>query len=100
MPSKKRKYVESALCHALNRFFLLSYKALVVEMSLYVLPPSSLLQDQHTVISAWSVKNFAPECKLYVHILKPETRMHLDLADQVYTYVLYYYAIRNNTEST
>ena len=44
------------------------------------------LQDQHTVISAWSVKNFAPHCKLYVHILRPETRMHLDLADQVHTF--------------
>jgi hypothetical protein len=45
--------------------------------------PDPETADQHTVISAWSVKNFAPDCKLYVHILKPETRMHLDLADQV-----------------
>ncbi len=32
---------------------------------------------------AWSVRNYAPQCKLYVQIVKPENRLHLGVADHV-----------------
>ena len=34
-------------------------------------------------MSAWSMKDYAPKCKLYVQILKPENRLHLGVADHI-----------------
>lgn len=42
-----------------------------------------LLQDRHTIMSAWAVKDFAPNCQLYVHIMKPANRIYLtDIAGE------------------
>uniref|UniRef100_A0A3B3VWP3 Potassium channel subfamily T member 2-like n=1 Tax=Poecilia latipinna TaxID=48699 RepID=A0A3B3VWP3_9TELE len=45
------------------------------------------LQDYYVVIllitAAWAVKDFAPNCPLYVQILKPENKFHVKFADHV-----------------
>ncbi|KAM9187042.1 LOW QUALITY PROTEIN: potassium channel subfamily T member 2-like [Mergus octosetaceus] len=41
-------------------------------------------QDDHqTILRAWAVKDFAPNCPLYVQILKPENKFHIKFADHV-----------------
>lgn len=44
--------------------------------------PSSflLLQDHQTILRAWAAKDFAPNCPLYVQILKPENKFHVKFA--------------------
>uniref|UniRef100_A0A8C8G0I1 RCK N-terminal domain-containing protein n=1 Tax=Oncorhynchus tshawytscha TaxID=74940 RepID=A0A8C8G0I1_ONCTS len=42
-----------------------------------------LLQDHQTILRAWAVKDFAPNCPLYVQILKPENKFHVKFADHV-----------------
>uniref|UniRef100_A0A3Q2E975 Potassium sodium-activated channel subfamily T member 1a n=1 Tax=Cyprinodon variegatus TaxID=28743 RepID=A0A3Q2E975_CYPVA len=39
--------------------------------------------DHQTILRAWAVKDFAPNCPLYVQILKPENKFHVKFADQV-----------------
>jgi potassium channel subfamily T protein 1 len=39
--------------------------------------------DHQTIMSAWTIRNYAPEVKLYVHILLPESKLHLNMADHV-----------------
>ncbi|KAG2471341.1 KCNT1 protein, partial [Polypterus senegalus] len=41
------------------------------------------LQDHQTILRAWAVKDFAPNCPLYVQILKPENKFHVKFADHV-----------------
>jgi len=36
--------------------------------------------DQHTIVRSWAVKDYAPNCVQYVHVLKPESKLHLDHA--------------------
>ena len=43
----------------------------------------SLSQDQHTIMCAWAVRDHNPKCQLYVQILKPENRLHLEVADHI-----------------
>lgn len=38
------------------------------------------LQDHQTILRAWAVKDFAPNCPLYVQILKPENKFHVKFA--------------------
>ncbi|KAG7491265.1 hypothetical protein MATL_G00001180, partial [Megalops atlanticus] len=40
-------------------------------------------QDHQTILRAWAVKDFAPNCPLYVQILKPESKFHVKFADHV-----------------
>eukprot|EP00069_Balaena_mysticetus_P017009 bmy_10115T0 len=40
-------------------------------------------QDHQTILRAWAVKDFAPNCPLYVQILKPENKFHIKFADHV-----------------
>ncbi|KPP76705.1 potassium channel subfamily T member 1-like [Scleropages formosus] len=40
-------------------------------------------QDHQTILRAWAVKDFAPNCPLYVQILKPENKFHVKFADHV-----------------
>ena len=40
-------------------------------------------QDQHSIMCAWAIKDFAPRVKLHVQILHPENRVHLGVADHV-----------------
>ncbi|KAM8897082.1 potassium channel subfamily T member 2 isoform 3-T3 [Lycaon pictus] len=39
--------------------------------------------DHQTILRAWAVKDFAPNCPLYVQILKPENKFHIKFADHV-----------------
>ena len=39
--------------------------------------------DQEIILRAIAIKRFAPRIKLYVHILKPENRFHVDFATKV-----------------
>ncbi|KAF0032806.1 hypothetical protein F2P81_015096 [Scophthalmus maximus] len=41
------------------------------------------LADHQTILRAWAVKDFAPNCPLYVQILKPENKFHVKFADHV-----------------
>lgn len=38
------------------------------------------LADQHTILRSWAVRDFAPNCIQYVHLLKPENKMHVQHA--------------------
>uniref|UniRef100_A0A8C6JHQ7 Uncharacterized protein n=1 Tax=Melopsittacus undulatus TaxID=13146 RepID=A0A8C6JHQ7_MELUD len=40
-------------------------------------------RDHQTILRAWAVKDFAPNCPLYVQILKPENKFHVKFADHV-----------------
>uniref|UniRef100_A0A8C9WXQ5 Potassium sodium-activated channel subfamily T member 1 n=1 Tax=Sander lucioperca TaxID=283035 RepID=A0A8C9WXQ5_SANLU len=40
-------------------------------------------QDHQTILRAWAAKDFAPNCPLYVQILKPENKFHVKFADHV-----------------
>ncbi|XP_048846562.1 potassium channel subfamily T member 2 [Brienomyrus brachyistius] len=39
--------------------------------------------DHQTILRAWAVKDFAPNCPLYIQILKPENKFHVKFADHV-----------------
>ncbi|XP_067333295.1 potassium channel subfamily T member 2 isoform X4 [Channa argus] len=39
--------------------------------------------DHQTILRAWAVKDFAPNCPLYVQILKPENKFHVKFAGTV-----------------
>uniref|UniRef100_A0A8C5D9I5 Potassium channel subfamily T member 2-like n=1 Tax=Gouania willdenowi TaxID=441366 RepID=A0A8C5D9I5_GOUWI len=39
--------------------------------------------DHQTILRAWAVKDFAPNCPLYVQILKPENKFHVKFVDHV-----------------
>lgn len=39
-----------------------------------------LPQDHQTILRAWAAKDFAPNCPLYVQILKPENKFHVKFA--------------------
>ncbi|XP_077326394.1 potassium channel subfamily T member 2-like isoform X2 [Lithobates pipiens] len=39
--------------------------------------------DHQTILRAWAVKDFAPNCPLFVQILKPENKFHIKFADHV-----------------
>ncbi|XP_029332899.1 potassium channel subfamily T member 2 isoform X5 [Mus caroli] len=38
--------------------------------------------DHQTILRAWAVKDFAPNCPLYVQILKPENKFHIKFAEK------------------
>ncbi|KAJ8260519.1 hypothetical protein COCON_G00162420 [Conger conger] len=40
--------------------------------------------DHQTILRAWAVKDFAPNCPLYVQILKPENKFHVKFAGEFY----------------
>ncbi|XP_052405188.1 potassium channel subfamily T member 2-like isoform X1 [Carassius gibelio] len=39
--------------------------------------------DYQTILRAWAVKDFAPNCTLFVQILKPENKFHVKFADHI-----------------
>uniref|UniRef100_UPI0035902716 potassium channel subfamily T member 1-like n=1 Tax=Myxine glutinosa TaxID=7769 RepID=UPI0035902716 len=39
--------------------------------------------DHQTILRAWAVKDFAPNCPLYVQILTPENKFHVKFTDYV-----------------
>ncbi len=36
--------------------------------------------DQHTILRSWAVKDYAPNCIQYVHLLKPDNKIHVQHA--------------------
>lgn len=44
-------------------------------------------QDHQTILRAWAVKDFAPNCPLYVQILKPENKFHVKFAGETVAYL-------------
>uniref|UniRef100_H3BBU5 Potassium sodium-activated channel subfamily T member 2b n=1 Tax=Latimeria chalumnae TaxID=7897 RepID=H3BBU5_LATCH len=44
---------------------------------------NQMAADHQTILRAWAVKDFAPNCPLYVQILKPENKFHVKFADHV-----------------
>ncbi|XP_033642765.1 potassium channel subfamily T member 2-like isoform X2 [Asterias rubens] len=52
--------------------------------------------DQQTILRTWSVKDFAPNVSLYVQILKPENRFHVQFADHVVCEDEFKYALLAN----
>ena len=42
--------------------------------------------DEKTILRAMAIKDYAPECPLYVQVLRPESRLHLKFADQVFIF--------------
>ncbi|XP_051990869.1 potassium channel subfamily T member 2 [Xyrauchen texanus] len=49
--------------------------------------------DHQTILRAWAVKQFAPDCPLFVQILKPENKFHVKFADHVVCEEEYRYAM-------
>ena len=41
------------------------------------------VQDEATILRAWSINDFAPHCPLFVQILNPESKVHVQFADYV-----------------
>ena len=41
---------------------------------------SVVWQDRYTILCALTLKSYAPKCKQYVHISRPENKMHLHMA--------------------
>lgn len=42
--------------------------------------PDRQAADQHTILRSWAIKDYAPHCVQYVHLLKPENKMHVQHA--------------------
>ncbi|XP_063720969.1 potassium channel subfamily T member 1-like [Symsagittifera roscoffensis] len=40
-------------------------------------------EDEATILRAWSINDFAPHCPLFVQILNPESKVHVQFADYV-----------------
>ncbi|XP_051556006.1 potassium channel subfamily T member 2 [Myxocyprinus asiaticus] len=49
--------------------------------------------DHQTILRAWAVKDCAPDCPLFVQILKPENKFHVKFADHVVCEEEYKYAM-------
>jgi potassium channel subfamily T protein 1 len=45
--------------------------------------------DEHLIIRSWAIKDYAPNCVQYIHLLKPENKMHVQHASnkQIRDYV-------------
>jgi potassium channel subfamily T protein 1 len=39
--------------------------------------------DQHSIIRSWAIKDYAPHLTQYVHLLKPENKMHVQHASKL-----------------
>ena len=45
-----------------------------------ILTDKCLIQDQHTVLRSWAVKDFAPYCRQYIQLFKTEYKLHVRFA--------------------
>ncbi|XP_059171970.1 potassium channel subfamily T member 2-like [Physella acuta] len=52
--------------------------------------------DQHTIMRAWAVRDFAPKCPLYVQLFRPENKFHVKFADHVVCEDEFKYALLAN----
>uniref|UniRef100_A0A0N4ZT15 C2H2-type domain-containing protein n=1 Tax=Parastrongyloides trichosuri TaxID=131310 RepID=A0A0N4ZT15_PARTI len=39
--------------------------------------------DEHTILRSWAVKDFAPHVSQYVHVFRPETKLHIEHAEVI-----------------
>ncbi|XP_045180418.2 potassium channel subfamily T member 1-like isoform X3 [Mercenaria mercenaria] len=52
--------------------------------------------DQHTILRSWAVKDFAPKCKQYIQLFKPENKIHVKFAEHVVCEDEFKYALLAN----
>ncbi|KAH9496929.1 potassium channel, sub T, member 1 [Bulinus truncatus] len=52
--------------------------------------------DQHTIMRAWAVRDFAPKCPIYVQLFRPENKFHVKFADHVVCEDEFKYALLAN----
>uniref|UniRef100_A0A915HPL4 Calcium-activated potassium channel BK alpha subunit domain-containing protein n=1 Tax=Romanomermis culicivorax TaxID=13658 RepID=A0A915HPL4_ROMCU len=45
--------------------------------------PDKNAADQHTILRSWAVRDYAPKCKQFVQIFRPENKMHVKHAEFV-----------------
>jgi potassium channel subfamily T member 1 len=55
-----------------------------------------LLQDEHTILRSWAVKDFAPDVPLYVQIFRPGNKIHVRFAKHVVCEDEFKYALLAN----
>lgn len=54
------------------------------------------LQDEHTILRSWAVKDFAPNVAQYVQIFRPENKLHVKFAEFVVCEDEFKYALLAN----
>jgi hypothetical protein len=59
-------------------------------------PCCSILQDEHTILRSWAVKDFAPSVPQYVQIFRPENKLHVKFAEHVVCEDEFKYALLAN----
>ncbi|TTA69413.1 Potassium channel subfamily T member 1 [Bagarius yarrelli] len=57
-----------------------SFRNLFIPVFLNCWLAKHALENMITILRAWAVKDFAPNCPLYVQILKPENKFHVKFA--------------------
>ncbi|XP_071480068.1 potassium channel subfamily T member 2-like [Diadema antillarum] len=66
----------------------------------FILSPRNFMDrceaDQQTILRTWAVKDFAPSVPLYIQILKPDNRFHVQFADHVVCEDQFKYALLAN----
>ncbi|XP_052249840.1 potassium channel subfamily T member 1-like [Dreissena polymorpha] len=66
----------------------------------FILAPRYLenrtIADQHTILRSWAVKDFAPKCKQYIQLFKPENKIHVKFAEHVVCEDEFKYALLAN----
>jgi potassium channel subfamily T protein 1 len=38
--------------------------------------------DEHTILRSWAIKDYAPNCVQYIHLMKPQNKMHVQHASK------------------
>ena len=46
--------------------------------------------DQHSILRSWAIRDYAPNCVQYVHLLKPENKMHVQHASRLFYFIFYF----------
>lgn len=47
--------------------------------------PNREAADQHTILRSWAIKDYAPNCVQYIHLMRPENKMHVQHSSEFYT---------------
>lgn len=57
-------------------------KSIKQSNGVFILSPRSTqdrdLEDQHTILRSWAVKDYAPDVPQYVQLFRPENKIHLE----------------------
>lgn len=51
---------------------------------------SSSIQDEHTILRSWAVRDFAPSVPQYVQIFRPENKVHVAFAGKNISIIVAY----------